>query len=214
MALTLPITMSNDYQNNYFPDDSDPAGQAEYLAQVAWNSQAQSQNNGLGYYGVPPLQPHAGREDHENLGYNNFNQRYPLPEAPVSPPPTYTMTQARPLLPPFISSPHSNSGASLSRPSTPVATALVPTQPNTPVVSRRTEFSAKEYLGVARAMVDTNPFAAKHGQKGAAWDKVAAAVQAQGLFPRAKTDVIKNKALALIKYQEVCMRSHSSSIHY
>ena len=57
-------------------------------------------------------------------------------------------------------------------------------------------------------------FAAKHGQKGAAWDKVAAAVQAQGLFPRAKTDVIKNKALALIKYQEVCMRPHSSSILY
>ena len=26
--------MSNNYQNNYFPDDSDPAGQAEYFAQV------------------------------------------------------------------------------------------------------------------------------------------------------------------------------------
>ena len=26
--------MSNNYQNNYFPDDSDPAGQAEYFALV------------------------------------------------------------------------------------------------------------------------------------------------------------------------------------
>ena len=31
MALTTPITMSNNYQNNYFPDDLDPPGQAEYL---------------------------------------------------------------------------------------------------------------------------------------------------------------------------------------
>jgi len=30
--------MSNNYQNNYFPDDSDPAGQAEYFAQIAQNS--------------------------------------------------------------------------------------------------------------------------------------------------------------------------------
>jgi hypothetical protein len=41
--------MSNNNQINNFPDDSDPAGQAEYLAQVARNSQ----NNRLGYYGVP-----------------------------------------------------------------------------------------------------------------------------------------------------------------
>jgi hypothetical protein len=38
MALTIPITMSNNNQINNFPDDSDPAEQAEYLAQVAWNS--------------------------------------------------------------------------------------------------------------------------------------------------------------------------------
>jgi len=30
--------MSNNYQNNYFPDNSDPAGQTEYFAQVAQNS--------------------------------------------------------------------------------------------------------------------------------------------------------------------------------
>ena len=77
--------MSNNYQNNYFPDNSDPAGQAEYFAQVAQNSQAQAQNNGLGYHGVLQLQPHAGSGNHGNLAYNDFDQPYPLDEAPVSP---------------------------------------------------------------------------------------------------------------------------------
>jgi hypothetical protein len=232
--------MSNNYQNNYFPDDSDPAGQAEYFAQVAQNSsvqaaqnsQAQAQNNRLGYHGVPQLQPHAGGGNHGNLAYNDFDQPYPLDEAPVSPSLDFaihgtnaiTTYQARPLLPPYVSSPSPSFHASDSstpaaialvptRPNTPVAVALVPTEPNTPVAIRhRPDFTAKEYLDVARAMVDINPFAAKHGQKSAAWDEVAAAVQAKGLFPNARADVIKNKGLALIKYQEVRMHPHSLSI--
>ena len=85
--------MFNNYQNNYFPDDSDPAGQVEYFAQVArnssvqaaQNSQAQARNNRLRYHGVPQLQPHAGSGNHGNLAYNDFDQPYPLDEAPVSP---------------------------------------------------------------------------------------------------------------------------------
>jgi hypothetical protein len=167
--------MSNHHQNNYFSNNSDPTGQAEYLVQVAWNSQAQVRKNGLKYYGVLLLQPHAYSGYHENLGYNDFNQ-YPLHKAPISPSATYAVMQPCPLLPPCILSPsHSlclKFWAILIHPSTTVATALVLTQPNTLIVSHCTEFSVKEYLGVTHTMVDINPFAAKYGQKGVACDKV------------------------------------------
>jgi hypothetical protein len=75
------------------------------------------------------------------------------------------------------------------------------------------DFSAREYLGLAGLVVDLNPFAAKHGKKGAMWEEVAQACKAKGLFMTSLMDIIKNKALALIKYHEVspvCI--HSSDL--
>lgn len=66
----------------------------------------------------------------------------------------------------------------------------------------RTRYSGKEYIGLITLVLELNPFAAKHGNKGAAWEEVAEAVKAKGLFKSSSSETIKNKALALIKYQE------------
>jgi hypothetical protein len=70
------------------------------------------------------------------------------------------------------------------------------------------DFTSKEYIGLATAVVNINPFGAKHGKKGTMWEEVATTVKSKGLFTKSSTDVIKNKMMALIKYQDVsCLLS-------
>jgi len=69
---------------------------------------------------------------------------------------------------------------------------------------RRAVFTRKEYLGLAGIVVQVNPFAAKHGSKGAKWEEVARECRSKGWFKASSNEVIKNKAYALIKYHEVC----------
>lgn len=91
------------------------------------------------------------------------------------------------------------------RSSTPEDNSPSPSRSASPISpEHRASYSGKEYIGLATLVVDLNPFAAKHGHKGAAWEKVASAAKAKGLFKLSSTETIKNKALALIKYQEVC----------
>jgi hypothetical protein len=85
---------------------------------------------------------------------------------------------------------------------TPASSSLEPVG----VGRRRIEFSGKEYLGLAGIVVRVNPFGAKHGTKGAKWEEVAKECKSNGWFTTSSTDVIKNKALALIKFQEVCLQ--------
>jgi hypothetical protein len=101
---------------------------------------------------------------------------------------------------------------SIARPNFPPAKVLalsLPTDPlavcstSPPTLSHRWDFTAKEFLGLAREVAKKNPFAAKHGKKGAAWEEVACALKANGMFMTSSTDVIKQKAMVLIKYQNV-----------
>jgi hypothetical protein len=62
----------------------------------------------------------------------------------------------------------------------------------------------KKYLGLAGVVINVNLFGAKHRKKTVQWEEVVHCVKAQGLFMKGSMDVIKNKAMALIKYQEVC----------
>jgi hypothetical protein len=64
-------------------------------------------------------------------------------------------------------------------------------------------FKTAEYLGLANALVELKPYGALHGKKGEAWDGIAAHLKGKGMFLTSSPDTIKNKATALLKYQEV-----------
>jgi hypothetical protein len=66
-------------------------------------------------------------------------------------------------------------------------------------------FTEKELVAVIHKSLDINPFYAKHGDKKAAWDRVANAVTEMG-FPSRRTESVKHKALALLKYHRVSSR--------
>jgi hypothetical protein len=65
------------------------------------------------------------------------------------------------------------------------------------------EFTSKEFIGLATAVVNINSFGAKHGKKGVKWEEVVREVKSKGLFMKSSTNIIKHKMLALIKYQDV-----------
>jgi hypothetical protein len=185
-------------QTTYYPDEDDDDQQRFF----AWNSQAQTGSaNHLdddlrGYLNV------GGRYG-QDFTIPNYNQPYPLVVAPVpstsSSNPNTTYQSIAP-----ASTPNPTDLVP-TQPNMPSPTSLIPTEPNTPILTCRCpNFSAKEYLSLASVVVDVNPFRAKHGKKAVQWEEVAHHVKAQGFFMNSSTDVVKNKAMALLKYQEVC----------
>ena len=87
---------------------------------------------------------------------------------------------------------------------TPTSAPKTPTKasPASPT-KHHPDFSTREYLGLANAVITINPFGVKHGQKGAKWKEVSKALKAEKLFPKSSTDTIKNKMIALLKYHKV-----------
>jgi hypothetical protein len=77
---------------------------------------------------------------------------------------------------------------------------------------RHPDFSSKDYLALANAVVEVNPFDAKHGQKGARWEEVLKALRAKKLFLKNSTETIKHKMFALLKYHEVSPTSFSYAV--
>jgi hypothetical protein len=64
-------------------------------------------------------------------------------------------------------------------------------------------YKTAEYLGLANALVELKPYGALHGRKGEAWDGVVAYLKDKGMFLTSSSETIKNKASALLRYQEV-----------
>ena len=97
----------------------------------------------------------------------------------------------------------------------PYTLIVIPTSaPKTPtkaspasLTKHHPDFSTREYLGLANAVIMINPFGVKHGQKGAKWKEVSKALKAEKLFPKSSTDTIKNKMIALLKYHKVQSRT-------
>lgn len=52
-------------------------------------------------------------------------------------------------------------------------------------------------------MYTTNPYAAKHEEKKAAWDKVLEMLRKQGMFETSLADTVKNKMSAMLAYFKV-----------
>ena len=184
--------MSHNQQMYYPKEDNDD--QQRFFA---WNSQAANHlDNGHQRYDS------SNNDNKYNFGFS-FPSYNPLAVAPAAPRPPSPSNRSNtaPITP--ASSPNSTDLVP-TQPKTPSPTSLVPTEPNMPVLPRcHPIYSANKFLGLTGAVVDVNPFGAKHGKKAVQWEEVAHCVKAKGLFTQSSTDVIKNKALALIKYQEV-----------
>jgi hypothetical protein len=125
-----------------------------------------------------------------------------------NPPPSYS--NPYPTLPPQPPTPIPSPTLRLDTPSPTVVATPTPSPTSVsppPIVAnpakRHKDFTVNEYLGLARIIVEKKPYSAKHGEKAQAWAEVAKMCKEQGFFLTSSPEVIKNKASALIKYQEV-----------
>jgi hypothetical protein len=171
-------------ENNqiYPPDD---ASQQAFFTQAS-HSQYNDQNDEFS-----TLAP----RDWKNLTIHNFSQPGLIPRSPSpraichpasfnSPPPALVQPEVKPAAKP---------SAKRARDSDPPA----PSKATPP------RYNTDEYIGLANALIELKPYGALHGKKGEAWDGIAAYVKGKGLFLTSSPETIKNKASALLKYQEV-----------
>jgi hypothetical protein len=123
----------------------------------------------------------------------------PLPLSSLAP----ASTEAAPALPPS-STPFSTNESMLPMPTTIITPPVTPPPTHTvPGKGRRTKFPAAWLEGLARVVYTTNPYAAKHGEKKAAWDKVLEMLRKQGMFETSSADTVKNKMSAMLAYFKV-----------
>jgi hypothetical protein len=123
-----------------------------------------------------------------------------LPFLPLPPP---TSTEAAPAPPPDSTLSAANENM-LPMPTTVVTPpATPPPTPAAPGKGRRTKFPAAWLEGLARVVYTINPYAAKHGEKRLAWDKVLKMLRKQGMFEMSSADTVKNKMSAMLAYFKV-----------
>ena len=144
---------------------------------------------------MPSLTHHAA-EDHQ---WGPALPLLPLPPLSLAP----ASTEAAPALPPS-STPFSTNESMLLMPTTIITPPVTPPPTHTvPGKGCRTKFPAAWLEGLARVVYTTNPYAAKHEEKKAAWDKVLEMLRKQGMFETSLADTVKNKMSAMLAYFKV-----------